>query len=242
MNYSWRRLTQDEDGIPAWFAAPQSAGRHPGVLMLHHAPGLTGEYKIQAAQLAQRGYTVLVPNLFNMLGFPGDHHAGQGQAIQAKHGDADFLAVVGRAFQYLAALEQTDPTRIAAIGHCMGGRVGIPFAADNADLRALVLYYATIRDEQITDMRPRHPFETARLVRCATQVFYGGRDHLTTNEIQLKLWRAFVEGGTPLEWHYLSEALHGFANAESEWYQPQYAQHVWPLTLGFLDRVLAPER
>jgi dienelactone hydrolase len=181
-----------------------------------------------------------VPNLFNMLGFPGDHHIGQGQAIQAKHGDADFLGVVGQAFRYLAERPDTDPDRIGAIGHCLGGRIGIPFAADTPQLRALVLYYATIRDESVSDMRPRHSFDTARLVKCATQVVYGGQDHLTSTAIQLKLWEAFTEGSAALEWHFLSEGLHGFANADSEWYQPQLAQHIWPLTLTFLDRILDP--
>jgi carboxymethylenebutenolidase len=240
MNYSWRRLTADKDGIPAWLASPDAPGRHPGILMLHHAPGLTGDYKSNAALLAQRGYTVLVPNLFNMLGFPGDHHMGQGPAIQAKHGDADFLAVVGQAFRFLGERPDTDPDRIGAIGHCLGGRIGIPFAADTPRLRALVLYYATIRDELVTEMRPRHSYETARKVRCATQVVYGGHDHLTPNAIQLKVWQAFLEGGAPLEWHFLSEGNHGFANPDSEWYQPQLAQHAWPLTQAFLDRVLDP--
>lgn len=240
MNFTWKRLTREADGIPAWLAYPNTPGRHPGILMLHHAPGLTGDYKSNAALFAQQGYAVLVPNMFNMLGIAGDHHLGQGPAIQAKHGDADFLDVIGKAFRYLCDRPQTDPQRVGAIGHCLGGRVGIPFAADTPQLRALVLYYATIRDELVTEMRPRHSFETARKVKCATQVVYGGRDHLTPNAIQLKLWQSFIEGGAPLEWHYLSEGNHGFANQDSEWYQPQFAQHMWPLTTQFLGRVLDP--
>lgn len=240
MNYVWKRLTQEQDGIPAWLAHPAAPGRYPAILMLHHAPGLTGDYKAEAALLAKAGYTVLVPNLFNMLGVAGDHHMGQGPAIQAKHGDADFLEVIGKAYRFLASRGDVDPERIGAIGHCMGGRLAIPFAADTPALRALVLYYATIRDELVTEMRPRHSFETARKVKCATQVVYGGRDHLTPVEIQLKLWRAFVDGGAPLEWHYLSGALHGFANQDSEWYQPELAFHMRPVTLGFFDRILGP--
>jgi carboxymethylenebutenolidase len=238
MNIVWRKLTQERDGIPAWLAEPGRPGPHPAVLMLHHAPGLTGDYKSNAASLAQLGFTVLVPNLYNMLGIPGDHHIGQGAAIQAKHGDADFLRVIGQAFRFVQALPSADPARVGAIGHCLGGRLGIPFAADTPQLKALVLYYATIRDEEVTEMRPRHSYETARQVRCATQVIYGGRDHLTPNGIQLKLWQSFLEGGAPLDWHFLSEGNHGFANPDSEWYQPQFAQLAWPLTVQFLSRAL----
>ena len=140
MSITSRKLTQDEDGIPGWIAHPNTRGRHPGVMMLHHAPGLTGDYKINASLLAQFGFTVLVPGVYNMLGVPGDHHLSQGAEIQAKYSDADFLRVIGDAWRYLAARPDTDPDRTAVIGHCLGGRLGIPFAADTPKLRALVLY------------------------------------------------------------------------------------------------------
>jgi len=238
MSITSRKLTQEQDGIPGWIAYPNTPGRHPGVMMLHHAPGLTGDYKINASLLASLGFTVLVPSLYNMLGVPGDHHLGQGAEIQAKHGDADFLRVIGDAWRYLAARPDTDPERTAVIGHCLGGRLGIPFAADTPKLRALVLYYATIRDEPANPMRPRHSFDTAKLIKCATLVLYGGRDHLTSNQTQLQLWQSFIAGGAPLEWHFFSHGNHGFAGPDSAGFQPELAQRAWPLVTDFLQRVL----
>ncbi|MBI3057429.1 MAG: dienelactone hydrolase family protein, partial [Betaproteobacteria bacterium] len=82
MSITLRKLTQEQDGIPGWIAHPDGHGRHPGVMMLHHAPGLTGDYKINASLLAGLGFTVLVPSLYNMLGVSGEHHLGQGAEIQ----------------------------------------------------------------------------------------------------------------------------------------------------------------
>lgn len=242
MSVTSRKLDAGKDGIPGWIAHPDGPGRHPGVLMLHHAPGLTGDYRTNATLLAQLGFTVLVPNLFNMLGVPGDHHMGQGGEIQSRNDDNAFFAVIGRAFDMLAERADTDRSRIAVLGHCMGGRLGIPFAADHPEVAALVLYYATIRDEPVTPHRPRHSFETAKLVKCPTLVFYGGRDYLTLNRTQLTLWQSFIEAGAPLEWHYFSEGNHGFANPDSEGYQPHYAQVTWPLTTEFLQRTLGDPR
>jgi carboxymethylenebutenolidase len=238
MNITSRKLTRDQDGIPGWIAHPSSAGRHPGVMMVHHAPGLTGDYKFHAAALARLGFTVLVPGVYNMLGVAGDHHHTMGAEIQAKHGDADFLAVLDTAWNWLRSRPDTDPQRTALVGHCLGGRLGIPFAADHPELAALVLFYATIRDEERTPMRPRHSFDTAKLVKCPTQVFYGGKDYLTPNAIQQKLWQSFLEGATPLEWHFFSTGLHGFASHDSDGYQPVLGEISTGLLTGFLNRAL----
>ena len=239
MSVTLRRLTLEQDGIPGWIAHPLTEARRPAVLMLHHAPGLTGDYKANAALLAQLGFTVMVPNLYNMLGIPGDNHHGQGPEIQTRHGDADFLHVIGEAWRALAARPDVDPEHIAVMGHCLGGRLAIPFAADTPAVRSLVLYYATIRDDAVSELRPRHPFETAKLVKCPSLVFYGGSDHLTVPAIQLRLWQSFVDGGAPLEWHYFGDGAHGFANPDYQFYQPDFSQLAWRLTCDFLERRLA---
>jgi len=68
-----RRLTQEQDGIPGYLARPQGPGSRPGVLMVHHAHGVTADYKIDAYRLAALGFNVLVPSLFNMFGVPGTY-------------------------------------------------------------------------------------------------------------------------------------------------------------------------
>ena len=155
--------------------------------------------------------------MYPLPDFEGDWHRLRG----ARHHDPD-----------------TDPDRTGVIGYCMGGRLGIPFAADTPKLRALVLYYATIRDEPASPMRPRHSFDTAKLSKCATLVLYGGCDHLTSNQTQLQLWQSFIAGGAPLEWHFFSHGNHGFAGPDSAGFQPELAQRVWPLVTDFLQRVL----
>jgi hypothetical protein len=52
-------------------------------MMVHHAHGVTADYKIDAYRLAGLGFNVLVPSLFNMFGLPGTNHIGQGADLQA---------------------------------------------------------------------------------------------------------------------------------------------------------------
>jgi len=131
-----RRLTQEQDGIPGYLARPQGPGSRPGVLMVHHAHGVTGDYKVDAYRLAELGFNVFVPSLFNMFGVAGTNHIGAGADLQAKHSDGEFLEKMDEAWRYLTGRVNSDPARTAAIGHCMGGRLLIPFAADHPALRA----------------------------------------------------------------------------------------------------------
>ena len=135
-----RMLTQEQDGIGGYMAHPEGAGQRPGVLMAHHAHGVTADYKIDAYRLAVLGFNGLAPSPFNMFGVPGTNHIGQGADLQAKHSDGEFLGKMGEAWRYLVERMNSDPARTAAIGHCMGGRLLIPFTADHPGLRAIVLY------------------------------------------------------------------------------------------------------
>jgi len=233
-----RMLTQEQDGIPGYMAHPEGADRRPGVLMVHHAHGVTADYKIDAYRLAQQGFNVFVPSLFNMFGVTGTNHIGQGADLQAKHGDTEFLGKMDEAWRHLTGPMKSDPARTAAIGHCMGGRLLIPFAADRRELRAIVLYYPSVRDEPETPHRPRHAFKLARTLTCASLVFCGGKDYIATPAIQAPLWQSFMANGRLVEWHSFSDANHGFRHPDSEGFQPHYADLVWPLVIDFLHRAV----
>lgn len=233
-----RMLTQEQDGIPGYMAHPEGPGARPGILMVHHAHGVTADYKIDAYRLATLGFNVLAPNLFNMFGVPGTTHIGQGADLQAKHSDPEFLDKIDEAWRYLTGPMQSDPGRTAAIGHCMGGRLLIPFAADHPQLRAVVLYYPSIRDEPETPHRPRHAFKLARTLSCASLVFAAGQDYIATPAIQGPLWRSFVASGRLVEWHFFSDARHGFRHPDGEGFQPYYAELAWPLVTAFLQRTV----
>ena len=233
-----RMVTLEKDGIPGYVAHPEGPGRRPGVLMVHHAHGVTADYKIDAYRLAQLGFNVFAPSLFNMFGVLGTTHIGQGAELQAKHSDGEFLGKMDEAWRYLVERMDSDPARTAAIGHCMGGRLLIPFAADHPSLRAIVLYYPSVRDEPETSHRPRHAFKLARTLTCASLVFAAGKDFIATPAIQGPLWQSFIANGQLVEWHFFSDANHGFRHPDNDGFQPYYADLAWPLVTSFLQRVV----
>ena len=231
-------LQRDQDGISGFLAYPLTGTRSPAVLLLHHANGVTADFKSTVVQLAQAGYAALVPNLYHMLGEPGESHIGRGAELQQRLNDGEFLRVIGDAWRYLARRADVDPTRTAVLAHSMGGRLAIPFAADTPEVRALLLYYPSVRDEIETELRPRHAFDLAKQLRCPSMVVFGGLDHIASADTRRKLWDSFAASGQPFEWHFYSHGRHGFASPDSDGYQPELATMVWPLTLNFLHRAL----
>ena len=126
MNVIARMVTQEQDGIPGYIAHPEGPAQRPGILMVHHAHGVTADYKIDAYRLAALGFNVLAPSLFNMFGVAGTNHIGAGADLQAKHSDDEFLGKMVEAWRYLTAksveelrtaLNQlTDPLEVLELG------------------------------------------------------------------------------------------------------------------------------
>lgn len=238
MRIAFKVLNRDQDGVSGFLAHPTAAGRKPAVLFLHHPNGVTADLRMTAVELARLGYATVVPNLYHMLGVSGDSHIGRGAELQQRLNDNEFLRVIGDAWRFLARRADVDPTRTGIVAHSMGGRIAIPFAADTPELRGLVLYYPSVRDEIETELRPRHAFDLVPTLKCPSMVIYGGRDHIASAETRRRLWECFQASGQPFEWHYYSHARHGFASPDSEGYNPEIAAMVWPLVVDFLARSL----
>ena len=233
-----RPLQDDKDGIQGYIAYPEREERGPGLLLIHQHSGLTGYLKTAAYRFAQLGYTTVVPNLYHMLGYPAETHIDKGTEIQGKTPDPDFVRVINRGWGYVCARGDVNASRVGVIGYCMGGRLGIHFVAATAAVRAFVAYYPSVADEPATRIRPRHPCEAAREIKCPSMILYGGHDRHSTFPVQQRVMESFYANGQPLEWHYFHFGNYGFASTESDGYQPYLADLVWPLVTEFLRREL----
>jgi len=175
-----------------------------------------------------------VPDLYKMLGeSDGVHEA------QKKTTDGQFIEILNSAWRYLTARPEVDAKRCAVVGYCMGGRIGIHFVAATPSVGAFVGYYPSVRDEEPSKLRPRHPNDAARDFKCPSQIFFGAKDHVASIEVQQKLMASFQANGQPLDWHFFHRAGHGFAMADGDCYDPNLAEQAWNLVSEFLARELS---
>jgi carboxymethylenebutenolidase len=201
----------------AYFVQPE-AGRGPGVLLLHSLWGLTSSVKGLADGLADRGYTVLAPDIsFGEL--PETEKEGIDRLVEA---DPDRLAsLVLSSVNLLADKSAEGP--IGVVGFGMGGSLGLWASVRLADLiGAVVSFYGT---QQIDFAGSRSSY----LIHFAEQDEYITDDEAVFMEATMGL------EALPVEVITYPGTRHGFCEPDSESYDPEAFDMAWQRTLEFLD-------
>lgn len=202
----YRAAGAELHGYIAWDAARQ--GRRPGVLVVHEWWGCNDYVRRRANMLAELGYTALAVDMYGG-GRTADNPDAAGKLMSGLLGD---LAVVRERFdgalEQLASHASTDPSRLAAIGYCMGGGIVLHMARYGAALRAVASFHGSLPlavapQGEGGDM-------TARVA-----VYHGEADVFFSAE-QVDAFKAEMrKAGADCLFVTLPGALHGFSNPQA---------------------------
>lgn len=205
----------------AYFVQPE-AGRGPGVLILHSLWGLTSSVKRISDGLADRGFTVLAPDI-NFGELPETEEEGIDRLGEAS---PDRLAALVLSSVRLLS-DQSAGGPIGVVGFGMGGSLGLWASVRLADLiGAVVSFYGT---QQIDFAGSR----SAYLIHFAEE-----DDYITGDEA------AFMEAtmgleSLPLEVVTYPGTRHGFCEPDGETFDPDAFAEAWERTIEFLvDRLV----
>ena len=95
-----------------------------------------------------------------------------------------------------------------------------------------------MREEPVTDLRPRRPWEAVPDFKCPSIILlYGADETVSQRPVQELLWAALMDNGQRLEWHYFAMVGHGFIDPDA-FYDPHVGELAWPLVVDFLEREL----
>ncbi len=126
-----------EDGgmLPAYWAHPSMGAKFPGIVLIHDWWGVTPVVRRLAMQLAQTGYYVIVPDLYN--GKLAETHS-EALALFEALGESGYK----RADTALSVLEHHHNCNgdVAAVGLGMGGSLSFEAALVRKDLEAAVAF------------------------------------------------------------------------------------------------------
>jgi carboxymethylenebutenolidase len=127
-----------DETVSAYLALPASGGRHPAIIVIHEFWGLNDWIKQNSQKFADQGYVALAVDLYRggVATTPGDAQELM-RALPKDRAVRDLEA----AFTYLASRPDVDPTRIGAIGWCMGGGYSFQVAIHEPALAACVVNY-----------------------------------------------------------------------------------------------------
>ena len=181
-------------------------GKRPGVLVVHEWWGLNDYARKRARMLAELGYTALAVDMY-------------GDGKQAMHPDdaKKFSSELMKNFddakaRFMAAMEflkqqpSVDPTRIAAIGYCMGGGVVLNMARQGVDLKGVASFHGSL-----SAVKPAQPGS----VKAKVLVLHGGDDKFIPPEQIEAFKQEMKSAGVDFQFISYPGATHSFTNPEA---------------------------
>lgn len=198
------------------------AGPGPGVLLLHSLWGLTSSVKDLADGLADRGYTVLAPDI-NFGELPESEQDGLDHLGAAS---PDRLASLVLSSAKLLHEKSTEGP-IGIIGFGMGGSLGLWASVRLTDLvGAAVSFYGS---QQIDFAGSK----SAYLVHLAEEDEFIPGDEAAFMEATMRLESLSVDVV-----HYQG-TKHGFCEPDSDTFDPESFEKAWATTLAWLAERLS---
>jgi carboxymethylenebutenolidase len=213
-----------ESPLKAFLAHPNDDEKHPGLIVIHEILGLNENTREISRRFAENGYATLAVDLFS---------AGNTAICIAQTMNAMFSASTDNlgtrrlisAVDYLSLQPFVDPTKIGAIGFCMGGNFAIALALEDKRLKTIAPFYS------------RNPNLSKIGGICPVVGSYPALDF--TAKAGQKLKTALDEAGVENDIKIYPKALHSFMSNELPFtYNEEASEDAWDRTLTFFNKHL----
>jgi carboxymethylenebutenolidase len=229
------------ESINAYFARPLGPGPHPGVVLIHHAPGWDEWYKEATRRFAYHGYLALCPNLYFRFGHGSPDDVGA--AVRGAGGVADDQVVgdVKGASEFLKAFP-TSNGKVGGFGTCSGGRHVFLVACRTPSLSAAVECWGgrvVMAQQDLTPKMPVAPIEYTKDLSCPLLGLFGEDDKAPTPAQVAQHDEELKKHNKLHEFHMYPKAGHGFFYYDRPSYRQEQAIDGWAKVFAFMEKHLA---
>jgi carboxymethylenebutenolidase len=202
---------------------PQGAGPHPALIVIHEWWGLNDWIKQEAAGYAAKGYVTLAVDLYRGQVATTPELAHElSRGLPQDQGVRDLTS----ALAFLAERKDVEPSRIGAVGWCMGGGFALNLAIAAPTLRAVAINYGSLATDKASLAR----------VHAAVLGNFGGQDHGIPPDAVHAFEASMQSLGKPVDAKIYPDAGHAFENPNNATgYRPADAADA----LARIDRFLA---
>ena len=232
------------DDVDAYYARPLGPGPFPGLVVIHHAPGLDEETMDVTRRMAAHGFATLTPFLYTRESRDADPDTAA-KLVRAGGGlrDDQMLGDVAGAVARLRS-DVSSSGRIGILGFCSGGRQAY-LAACSIPVEAVVDCYGgsvVAGPDRVTPGRPVAPIDLTAQLSCPVLGIFGGQDpHVPPEHIAAIEARTRTEG-KQFEYQVYADAGHAFLGHYHVSYRVEAAVPAWERIFEFLDRTLIAPR
>jgi dienelactone hydrolase len=220
MKREWVEYTHGDTKLKAYTAYDDSlSGKRPAVLMIHAREGMTPKTLQLAETWAKLGYVSFAADIFGYGQgvLPKDVPEMQAQTNIYTKDRPLMRARTQAGFDTLIKNPMVDVSRIALIGYCFGGAVGVEFGSTGAPLLANVAIHGSFRD---------HAPGWAKTVKGMYLILHGAEDEgfplTTVNGVVDELRAAKV----PFQLEVYSGTGHGFSTPKNKAEERANAQSI----------------
>lgn len=200
----------------------KSAGKLPGVLVVHENRGLNPHIEDVARRVALENFVAFAPDaLFPLGGYPGNEDKARElfPKLEAAKSRNDFIAAAG-------FLKAQCSGRVGAVGFCWGGSITHMLATRIPDLAAAVPFYGG-----------QPAAEEAAKVKAPLMLHHAEKDDWVNGG-----WPAYEAAlkaaGVKYEVYTYPGTLHGFNNDTTPRYNEAAAKLAWSRTVAFFNKHL----
>jgi carboxymethylenebutenolidase len=236
-------ITTPDGTMSAYAVHPDGEEKRPAILFFMDGLGYRDALKAMADRLATAGYHVLLPDLYYRV---ARHLSFDPAVLTQPEKMADMRKMIGSltadmvmsdasmCLALLGSRPDVDPTRIGAVGYCMGGRNALILASRQPDrIRAA----AAIHPGGLVTAEPTSPHLGVAGVKARLYIAQAKDDMFFTVEHAATLEAALKAAGVRYQLEPYA-ARHGWAVNDTPVHDPAEAERHWKAILGlFADEL-----
>ena len=240
MPTNWVDMNVGGETMEGYLTQPEGSDRHPAVVVIQEIWGVNSHIQYVTDRLPSLGYVGLAPAMFHREGrMTIGLHEEMDTAV-ARMGrctDANIVADVQAAVDYLKAQSFVQGDRIGIVGFCYGGRVSYLAACNVSDLKATVVFYggrilAPLGEEGAS------PLEQSSKINSPLLGLFGEDDGNPSPDDVAQIDAELTKHGKLHEFHTYPGCGHGFhCNGRSS-YRPESARDAWGKAMAWFDKYL----
>lgn len=178
--------------------------RCAGVLVFPEAYGLNQHALAKAERLASMGYAALASDLHGEARVIEDLGTAVGMLGPLFADPAKTRARASGAMRALMSRPEVDPAKVAAIGYCFGGTMGLELARSGADIKAVVGFHS--------GLGTKAPRTDAGAIKGRILVCIGADDPFISPEERATFEKEMRDAEADWQMHLYGNVVHSFTN------------------------------
>lgn len=193
----------DGTSLVGYFAAPESQHPVAGVIVAPEWWGRNKYTEQRARELAEQGYAALAIDMYGDKKVTTQVPQASEWMMQTFDDPETIVTRASAGLEILAAQEEVNPDKLAAVGFCYGGKVVLDLARSGAPLHAVVTFHGTLT--------PKAPAQVG-VIKAEILVLHGELDSMVTLDDVANFKEEMFAAQVKHDVIVFEDAKHGFSN------------------------------